>query len=213
MKRCYKEDEFVTRIEQALGVKMPPYNCSIVSGNEMTKEMQKAGWNKSQTRGVVGFHIDDKVFVKKGANWTTLHELIHRAGINADRINRNLAEGLTELVASELKTGKDEHKPTYPSERRWTEKLLKQLNMSALELGRIIAQSDNPPVAVANLLDQRGLTKNVRKTIDSLQPQKNVDISLNKGRGSASIENFVSPIPLFIGATMIAWTMASLRRG
>ena len=122
--RCYKESVFIPRIQKALGVRMPPYTCHIVDQFGMSKVMGKAGWNKSQTNGVVGFHLDDKVWVLKDAPWTTLHELIHRAGVNADRINRHLAEGLTELIASELKTGPDEHRPTYPKERAWVEGFL-----------------------------------------------------------------------------------------
>ena len=129
-KRCYKEKEFIPRIEQALGVKMPSYTCHIVDQSGMTSVMGKAGWNKSQTKGVVGFHLKNNVYVLENAPWTTLHELIHTAGVNADRINRFLAEGLTELIASELKQGSDEHRVTYPKVRKWTEKILKKLNMN-----------------------------------------------------------------------------------
>jgi hypothetical protein len=151
-KKCYKEEDFVPRIQQALGVKMPPYTCTIVDETGMGKVMARAGWNKSQAKGVVGFHLDDKVWVLQGAPWTTLHELIHRAGVNADRINRHLAEGLTELIASTLKKGNDEHRATYPSERKWTQNLLKKLGMGPLELGKLIATSKNPPEVVADLL-------------------------------------------------------------
>ena len=80
---------------------MPPYQCHVVDQSGMSKVMSRAGWNKKDTYGVVGFHLDDNVYVLKSADWTTLHELIHTAGVNADRINRVLAEGLTELIASD----------------------------------------------------------------------------------------------------------------
>jgi hypothetical protein len=186
-RKCYKENVFVPRIEQALGVNMPPYTCHIVDQSGMTKAMSRAGWNKSQTRGVVGFHLDDKVWVLKDAPWTTLHELIHRAGVNADRINRHLAEGLTELIASELKTGPDEHRPTYPSERKWTKNFLKRMNMSALELGKFIANSKNPPEDVANLIVKKGISKkSVFQLKTSLKSQGTNTPSLNR-RGSATV--------------------------
>ena len=188
-KKCYKEDDFVPRIQQALGVNMPPYTCTIVDQKGMTKVMGRAGWNKSQTKGVVGFHLDDKVWVLEGAPWTTLHELIHRAGVNADRINRHLAEGLTELIASALKKGNDEHRATCPSERRWTQNLLKKLNMTALELGRLIAQSKNPPEDVAELFIAKGITKkDKRDLMKSLKPQVTGAPSLNRV-GSATIKH------------------------
>ncbi len=159
IKRCYKEKEFIPRIEQALHINMPPYTCHVVDQNGMSKVMGKAGWKKSDTHGVVGFHLDEDVYVLKSADWTTLHELIHRAGVNADRINRVLAEGLTELIASNLKKGKDEHRSTYPKERKWVTNLLKKLKMSPIELGQIIVHAPNPPRAVAELISARGLSK------------------------------------------------------
>ena len=182
--RCYKESIFIPRIQKALGVRMPPYTCHIVDQSGMSKVMGKAGWNKSQTKGVVGFHLDDKVWVLKDAPWTTLHELIHRAGVNADRINRHLAEGLTELIASELKTGPDEHRPTYPSERKWTRNFLKRLNMTALELGKLIATSSNPPDRVADLILSKGLSKKSKFQLKtSLKPQVTNAPSLNRVGG------------------------------
>ena len=188
-KKCYKEEDFVPRIQQALGVTMPPYTCTIVDEKGMGKVMSRAGWNKSQAKGVVGFHLDDKVWVLQGAPWTTLHELIHRAGVNADRINRHLAEGLTELIASALKKGNDEHRATYPSERKWTQNLLKKLGMNPLELGKLIATSKNPPEIVADLLIRKGVSKKDRRTlIKSLQPQVSNAPSLNR-LGSATIKH------------------------
>lgn len=187
MEKCYKEKEFVKRIENALGVPMLDYTCHIVDQKEMTKVMGKAGWSKNQTRGVVGFHLDDNVYVLKRAPWTTLHELIHRAGVNADRINRFLAEGLTELIASDLKKGKDEHRPTYPQERRGVEKMLKKLNMSASELGSLIAKSNNPPQDVAELFVAKGLSqKPVAILASELESQRKDAPSLNR-QGSATI--------------------------
>jgi len=159
IKRCYKEKEFIPRIEKALLTQMPPYTCHVVDQSGMSQVMGKAGWNKSDTNGVVGFHLDENVYVLKSAAWTTLHELIHRAGVNADRINRVLAEGLTELIAGELKKGKDEHRATYPKERRWVTKFLKKLKMTPIELGQVIVHASNPPIAVAELISQRGMSK------------------------------------------------------
>lgn len=166
---------------------MEDYTCHIVDQKEMTKVMGKAGWNKSQTKGVVGFHLDENVYVLKRAPWTTLHELIHRAGVNADRINRFLAEGLTELIASDLKKGRDEHRPTYPQERRGVEKMLKKLNMSATELGSIIAKSNNPPQDIAELFISKGLSKKpVALLASELEVQRKDAPSLNR-QGSATI--------------------------
>ena len=61
--------------------------------------------------------------------------------------------------------------------------------MNALELGRLIATSDNPPVTVADLLIQKGVSKRDRRTlISSLQPQVANAPSLNR-RGSATIKD------------------------
>lgn len=203
MEKCYKEKEFVTRIENSLGVPMEDYTCHIVDQKEMTKVMGKAGWNKSQTKGVVGFHLDEDVYVLKRAPWTTLHELIHRAGVNADRINRFLAEGLTELIASDLKKGRDEHRPTYPQERRGVEKMLKKLNMSATELGSIIAKSNNPPQDIAELFISKGLSKKpVALLASELEAQRKDTPSLNR-QGSATILepghlDFLTTIGIFL---------------
>ena len=187
IKRCYKEEEFIPRIEQALQIQMPPYTCHIVDSKEMTKVMGRAGWSKNQTKGVVGFHLHDNVYVLEKAPWTTLHELIHRGGVNADRINRHLAEGLTELIASDLKKGKDEHRSTYPAERKWTSNLLKKLNMSASQLGAIIANSSNPPQTVAELLVEKGVSdKSVSSLASDLRAQVKGAPSLNRF-GSATI--------------------------
>ena len=209
-KKCYKEDDFVPRIQQALGVPMPDFTCSVVDQKEMTDVMGRAGWNKSQTRGVVGFHLNDKVWVLKDAPWTTLHELIHRAGVNADRINRLLAEGLTELIASEIKQGPDEHKATYPEERQWVSNLLKKLHMTACDLGKIIAQSKNPPSDVADLLIARGLSKKSKSDlVKTLKAQVPNAPSLNR-LGSATIVehkrfSILDPIALtIVGSILIS---------
>jgi len=179
--RCYKEDVFIPRIQKALDVQMPSYRCHVVDQIGMTKVMKGAGWNKGDTQGVVGFHLDSDVYVLKSAKWTTLHELIHRAGVNADRINRHLAEGLTELIASDLKESKDEHRPTYPKERVWVEGFLTKINMSALELGRLIAHSSNPPRTVAQLIIDKGLSdKNVASIARSLAAQEKNAPSFNR---------------------------------
>jgi hypothetical protein len=208
-KKCYKEDDFVPRIQQALGVPMPDYTCHVVNQKEMTDVMGRAGWNKSQTRGVVGFHLKDKVWVLKDAPWTTLHELIHRAGVNADRINRHLAEGLTELIASEIKRSPDEHRATYPDERQWVKGLLKKLNMTACDLGKIIAQSKNPPSDVADLLIARRLTeKSKSDLIKTLKAQVPNAPSLNRVGSATVVEgkgfSLFNPMPLTImGAILI----------
>ena len=157
-KRCYKESVFVPRIEKALNVKMKNFTCHVVDQSGMTNVMKKSGWSKNETQGVVGFHVNKNIYVLNSAPWTTLHELIHQAGINADRINRFLAEGLTEVLAAELKQGKDEHKATYPQERTWVkETLLPKLNMSAIELGRFICKSPEPHRDLAELFIEKGL--------------------------------------------------------
>jgi len=187
-KRCYKESVFVPRIENALGVKMKNFTCHVVDQQGMTKVMRRSGWNKSETQGVVGFHVNKNIYVLNSAPWTTLHELIHQAGINADRLNRFLAEGLTEVLASELKEGKDEHKPTYPQERSWVKnELLPKLGMSAIELGRFIAKSPEPHRDVAELFIKKGITKkSLSDVVESLRPQVHNKPSLNR-IGSANM--------------------------
>ncbi len=173
IQRCYKEAEFVPRIEKALKVKMPSFICHVVDKAGMDKVMQKAGWNKNAAKGVVGFHHSNKIYVLDDAPWTTLHELIHRTGVNADRINRFLAEGLTELIATRLSKGADEHKATYPQEKRWVKKwLLPRLKMNELQLGQFIIQSKEPHRDLAKLLIEKGVTKKkLADVVDTLRPQ------------------------------------------
>ena len=153
IKKCHKQDEFVARIEGALNVRMGRGTCKIVDGDGMAEVMSKAGWSKNQARGVVGFQVDEEVYVLDSAPWTVLHELVHRAGINADRMSRWVAEGLTEAIACELKRSPDEHKATYPQEVKWVrETLLPRLGMSAVELGRRLVSVPNPARVLAELM-------------------------------------------------------------
>ncbi len=219
--RCYKEDVFIPRIEKALQIQMPSYRCHVVDQTGMTKVMKGAGWNKKDTHGVVGFHVDENVYVLKSAKWTTLHELIHRAGVNADRINRHLAEGLTELIASELKEGKDEHRPTYPRERVWVEKFLKKLKMSPLELGQLITHSSNPPRTVAELVVDRGLSKKtVAAVTRSLAAQQKNAPSFNRSPPTNPHGHIVAvhrkpdyPVYLFLVAFGLGAAALMRRRG
>jgi hypothetical protein len=180
IEKCYKSEIFIPRIEQTLGVRLPKTECHIVSSQGMKKVMGKHGWSKNQSEGVVGFHVQNNVYVLRSAPWTTLHELIHQAGINADRINRWLAEGLTEAIARQLKTSPDEHRPTYPKETKWVQELLGRLQMSPVQLGRLIAQSNDPVYAVADLLIAKGVTTRSRaQLVADLRPQKPNAPSLN----------------------------------
>ena len=150
---CYKQPEFTARIKARLGVDLGDVACHVVDEPGMANVMARAGWNRGDANGVVGFQLGRDVYVLEGANWTTLHELVHRAGINADRLNRFVAEGLTEAVAEALKQSPDEHRPTYPREVQWIKgTLLPTLRMDAVSLGRIIANSKNPPATLASLI-------------------------------------------------------------
>ena len=182
IKRCYKEAEFVPRIEEALDVKMKGFTCHVVNQPSMTNVMRRSGWNKDDTQGVVGFHVNKNIYVLDSAPWTTLHELIHQAGVNADRINRFLAEGLTEVLAAQLKEGKDEHKATYPQERSWVKNtLLPKLNMSAIQLGKFICHSPEPHRDLAELFIKKGITKKpLSAIVETLRPQVHDQPSLNR---------------------------------
>jgi hypothetical protein len=160
----------------------------------MAKVMEKSGWSKNQANGVVGFQVGADVYVLEGADWTTLHELVHKAGINADRLNRFVAEGLTEVIASELGTSSREHRPTYPAETRWVkEELLPRTGMGAQELGRFVAHSAEPHRDLARLVAERNEGVNETQLRDQLRPQRPDAPGLGcKGRctiptGSASV--------------------------
>ena len=172
---------------------MKNFTCHVVDQQGMTKVMRRSGWSKNETQGVVGFHVNKNIYVLNSAPWTTLHELIHQAGINADRLNRFLAEGLTEVLASELKEGKDEHKATYPQERSWVKnQLLPNLKMSAVELGRFIAKSPEPHRDLAELFIKKGITKkSLSEVVESLRPQVNDKPSLNRvGSANMNVTRF-----------------------
>lgn len=188
VKRCYKQDEFVKRIRGALGVTLQDVSCNIVNTAGMTQVMKRAGWSANETHGVVGFQFGKEVYVLDSTPWTVLHELIHRAGVNSDRLSRFVAEGLTEAIALELKRGDDEHRPTYPKETTWVRTiLLPRLNMTAVELGKQIAASSDPPRLLAGLMAQAKPGSMVASLERELQPQQAKQPSFNRGhvtRGS-----------------------------
>lgn len=178
---CYKQAEFTARIKQALGVDLGEVSCHIVDEAGMARVMGSAGWSRGDANGVVGFQLGKDVYVLDGAPWTTLHELVHRAGINADRLNRFVAEGLTEAVAEQLRKSPDEHRPTYPREVAWIkERLLPSLGMNAVQLGRIIAQSSDPPRTLAALMAKAkpGIDEGALRA--QLAPQKPDEPSFNR---------------------------------
>ena len=180
-RRCHKQTEFIERIEGALGVRMGPVTCTIVDENGMASAMKRAGWSRNDSRGVVGFQLGSEVFVLNRAPWTVLHELVHRAGVNSDRLSRFVAEGLTEAIARELKSSPDEHQPTYPKETRWVQQvLLPRLKMTAVQLGRVIAKSSNAPRALAKLMAKVSTRATEAQLVGMLQPQKTVEPSFNR---------------------------------
>ena len=179
--KCHKQDEFIARIQKNLGVNLQGTSCHIVNEDGMANVMAKAGWSRNQTTGVVGFQLGNNVYVLDSAPWTVLHELVHRSGVNSDRLSRFVAEGLTEAIAMELKQSADEHKPTYPMETEWVRtKLLPRLNMTAIELGRVIAKSTNPPRDLAALMVKADPSKQMAVLERELQPQKSEQPSFNR---------------------------------
>jgi hypothetical protein len=185
--RCYKQAEFVQRIENALGVKLGKVTCHIVNTQAMTKVMGRAGWSANEANGVVGFQYGTDVYVLDTAPWTVLHELIHRAGVNADRMNRYVAEGLTEAIAVEIKKSPDEHRHTYPTESAWVrDRLLPRLGLTAVELGSVLAKSKDAPGALADLMMKARPDLNRSTLVRELQPQKPNQPSFNVHRGCAT---------------------------
>lgn len=178
---CYKQAEFSARIKQALGVDLGDVSCHIVNEEGMAQVMGSAGWGRGDANGVVGFQLGKNVYVLEGAPWTTLHELVHRAGINADRLNRFVAEGLTEAIAERLRKSADEHRPTYPQEVAWIkQRLLPSLGMDAIALGRLLAKSDDPPATLAALMAKAKPGVNEAELRRQLAPQKPDAPSFNR---------------------------------
>lgn len=216
IKRCHKQDIFVDRIQRALGVNMGDVSCKIVDNGGMAEVMEGAGWSRNDANGVVGFQVGKEVFVLDSAPWTVLHELIHRAGVNSDRLSRFVAEGLTEAIAAELKASPDEHRPTYPTEVAWIKgRLLPALGMSAVQLGRVIAQSQDPPKDLARLMAKAKPGLSADQIEQDLQPQRANAPSFNRARGevtrlgdtavSAPVARDKSAVPIVAGgALMIA---------
>jgi len=170
---CPLQDERSHRIEGALKVPMRNVSCRLVDGDGMRNVMQHAGWAKDDTVGVVGFQVGKNVYVREDTPWTVLHELVHKAGVNSDRLNRYVAEGLTEAIAISLKRRPQEHRPTYPAETRWVQEvLLPKLGMSATDLGALLAKSSSPPRELARLLVERDSSLDRARLERELQPQK-----------------------------------------
>jgi len=209
-RKCHKQGEFIARIESALGVRMGPVTCTIVDEDGMAKAMGRAGWSRNETRGVVGFQIDKEVFVLDRAPWTVLHELIHRAGVNSDRLSRFVAEGLTEAIARELKTSPDEHQPTYPKETRWVQEvLLPRLGMTAVQLGQVVAKASNAPRALAKLMAKASKTASESDLVAALQPQRAEVPSFNR-RGHLT---YGAPAPSDDGSLRVGLGVAAILGG
>jgi len=184
--RCHKQDIFVDRIQRALGVSIGTVRCHLVTPTAMAGVMEKHGWNKDSAENVVGFQVKDDIYVLTTTPWTVLHELVHKAGINADRLSRYVAEGLTEAIAADLRQSPDEHRPTYPEETRWIkETLLPILGMTPIELGRILVKAEDPPRALADLLVAKRPSLDRSKLVDELRPQRGERPSLNRHPDSA----------------------------
>lgn len=170
---CPLQNELTQRIEGALGVRMGAVNCRLVDEPGMTGAMKRSGWAASDTRGVIGFQVGRHVYVRQDTPWTVLHELIHRSGVNGDRLNRYVAEGLTEAIALELKRSPNEHRPTYPTETAWVQReLLPRLGMTAVQLGSTLAKTRNAPRELADLIHQNDPKIDKIKLERELQPQR-----------------------------------------
>ena len=179
--RCHKQDVFVDRIQRALGVKIGTVRCHLVQPSAMGDIMSKHGWNKDDARGVVGFQVKDDIYVLTTTPWTVLHELVHKAGINADRLSRYVAEGLTEAISSDLRQSADEHQPTYPEETRWVrETLLPLLGLTPIELGQVLAKSDDPPRKLAEMIVAKRPDLSRSSLVDELRPQRTGRPSFNR---------------------------------
>ena len=179
--RCHKQDLFVDRIQRALKVQIGTVRCHLVEPSMMGTIMAKHGWNKDDARGVVGFQVKDDIYVLTSTPWTVLHELVHKAGINADRMSRYIAEGLTEAIAADLRQSSDEHQPTYPEETRWVrETLLPLLGMTPIQLGQVLAKADDPPRKLADMLVEKRPSLDRTALLDQLRPQYASRPSLNR---------------------------------
>lgn len=185
--RCHKQDVFVDRIQRALGVKIGTVRCHLVQPSAMGDIMSKHGWNKDDARGVVGFQVKDDIYVLTTTPWTVLHELVHKAGINADRLSRYVAEGLTEAISSDLRQSADEHQPTYPEETRWVrETLLPLLGLTPIQLGQVLAKSDDPPRKLAEMIVAKRPDLNRSALVDELRPQRTGRPSFNRTPSATS---------------------------
>ena len=179
--RCHKQDVFVDRIQRALGVKIGTVRCHLVQPSAMGNIMSQHGWNRDDARGVVGFQVKDDIYVLTTTPWTVLHELVHKAGINADRLSRYVAEGLTEAIAGDLRQSADEHQPTYPEETRWVkETLLPVLGLTPVQLGQVLAKSDDPPRKLAEMIIAKRPDLDRSRLVDELRPQRTGRPSFNR---------------------------------
>ena len=179
--RCHKQDVFVDRIQRALGVKIGTVRCHLVQPSAMGNIMSQHGWNRDDARGVVGFQVKDDIYVLTTTPWTVLHELVHKAGINADRLSRYVAEGLTEAIAGDLRQSADEHPPTYPEETRWVkETLLPVLGLTPIQLGQVLAKSDDPPRKLAEMIVAKRPDLDRSRLVDELRPQRTGRPSFNR---------------------------------
>jgi hypothetical protein len=157
----------------------------------MDQIMRGAGWAKNEAEDVIGFQHGNNVYVLGSTPWTVFHELLHRSGINADRMNRYVAEGLVEAIAFDLKQAPDEHQPTYPEETAWIRgQHLPKLGMNSVELGRILASSDDPVRRLADLLVARDPGLDRSQLIEDLKPQRpNAPVIHSKGSVSRATEH------------------------
>jgi len=125
--RCPNATALGDAVKETLG-RAPSYGkCKIVGPADLRSVMNSHGWRDAEINGTAGFHTEPScnllgrctpgdILIRKGNEWSLLHELVHAAGIDKG-LSSWFIEGLTEATAQHIAEAHGlKHHPTYFTE-------------------------------------------------------------------------------------------------
>jgi len=121
----------------------PSYSaCQIVNGAQLRSVMQQHGWSAGEIGDTAGFHTEQgTILLRRGDEWSLLHELVHAAGVVDKDLAPWLVEGITEAAAQAVAQHHGwKHTPTYPEEVTFVVKTVgPAARLNAVGLAKLVA--------------------------------------------------------------------------
>lgn len=134
----------------------PSYSaCQIVNGSQLRNVMQQHGWSAGEIGDTAGFHTEQgAILLRRGDEWSLLHELVHAAGVVDKDMAPWLVEGITEAAAQAVAGHHGwKHTPTYPEEVTFVVKTVgPAARLNAVGLAKLVAAA---PQTAGRRLAQR----------------------------------------------------------